>query len=84
MGIDQWFPNCAPWRPGAPQDFVRGAEKACKSCCTYCFSHNNCSVKVASSNVPSKTVVPKLCAARLCQGCHKSMQKLLYLLLFSQ
>ena len=35
--------------------FVRGAAKACESCCTYCFSHNNCSVKVASSNVPSKS-----------------------------
>ena len=28
------------------------AAKACKSCCTYCFSHNNCSVKVVSRNVP--------------------------------
>ena len=36
----------------APRDFVRGAAKACESCCTYCFSHNNCSVKVVSSNVP--------------------------------
>ena len=42
----QRFPNCAP------RDFVRGAAKACESCCTYCFSHNNCSVKVVSSNAP--------------------------------
>ena len=47
--IGQWLPNCAP------RDFVRGAAKACESCCTYCFSHNNFSVKVASSNVPSKS-----------------------------
>ena len=49
IALVQWFPNCAP------RDFVRGAAKAGKSCCTYCFSHNNCSVKVVSSNVPSKS-----------------------------
>ena len=32
----------------------------------------------------SNTAVPKLCAARLCQGRRESMRKLLYLLLFSQ
>ena len=31
-----------------------------------------------------KSAVPKLCAARLCQGRRESMRKLLYLLLFSQ
>ena len=41
--LNQRFPNCAPRRPGA---------KVCESCCTYCFSHNNCSVKVVSSNIP--------------------------------
>ena len=30
------------------------AAKVCESCCTYCFSHNNCSVKVISSNFPSE------------------------------
>ena len=30
------------------------AAKVCESCCTYCFSHNNCSVKVISSNCPSE------------------------------
>ena len=45
-GIAQQFPNCAL------RDFVRGAVKACKSCCIYCFSHNNCSVEVVSTNVP--------------------------------
>ena len=30
------------------------AAKVCESCCTYCFSHNNCSVKVVSSNFPSE------------------------------
>ena len=30
------------------------AAKVCKSCCTYCFSHNNCSVKVISNNFPSE------------------------------
>ena len=44
--LNQRFPNCAP------RDFVRGAAKACESCCTYCFFHNNCSVKVVSSNFP--------------------------------
>ena len=39
----------------APRNFIRGAAKACESCCTYYFSHNNCSVKAASSNVPSKS-----------------------------
>ena len=47
--LEQRFSNCAP------RDFVRGAAKVCESCCTYCFSHNNCSVKIASSNVPSKS-----------------------------
>ena len=46
--LNQRFPNCAP------RDFVRGAAKVCESCCTYCFSHNNCSVKVVSSNFPSE------------------------------
>ena len=34
--------------------------------------------------VISIPVVPKLCAARLCQGRRESMRKWLYLLLFSQ
>ena len=34
-GIEQRFPNCAPRRPGALRDFVRGAAKACKSCCYF-------------------------------------------------
>ena len=49
LGLNQRFPNCAP------RDFVKGTAKACESCCTYCFSHNIFSVKVVSSNVPSKS-----------------------------
>ena len=30
----------------------QGRRESMRSCCTYCFSHNNCSVKVVSSNVP--------------------------------
>ena len=33
-------------KPAVPKLCVA---KVCKSCCTYCFSHNNCNVKVISS-----------------------------------
>ena len=49
-----WSSPAVPKLCAFVRDFLRGAAKVCESCCTYCFSHNNWSVNVVSSNFLSE------------------------------